>query len=271
LYDVATDALDVARTFLVTQPLLNNLVLTLLVARATAPQPGRYWIAFEREQVVGVALQSPLNFPVNLASMKIDIAAALADAVAAAGGDVPGAFGEAATVARFAGQLAERRHTGAYPTDGQRVYEAPALTEGTTAAGMFERAGTADCPLIVDWVGAFQSETGARVGEVAEFVARRVDAGEIWLWNDNGFRCMAACTQPIACVSRVQYVYSPPEFRRRGYAGTLVRHLTRQLLNSGVRPMLFTDLRNPTSNSIYRSVGYQPVAELVRYCFDRSL
>jgi predicted GNAT family acetyltransferase len=32
--------------------------------------------------------------------------------------------------------------------------------------------------------------------------------------------------------------------------------------------MLYTDLANPTSNSIYRRIGYRAVAEVLRYGFE---
>jgi predicted GNAT family acetyltransferase len=31
--------------------------------------------------------------------------------------------------------------------------------------------------------------------------------------------------------------------------------------------ILYTQLRNPTSNAIYRAIGYEPVREIVRYGF----
>ena len=59
---------------------------------------------------------------------------------------------------------------------------------------------------------------------------------------------------------RIGPVYTPPELRRRGYASALVAALTASLLESGRRLcFLFTDLANPTSNSIYQQVGYRPV------------
>jgi predicted GNAT family acetyltransferase len=67
----------------------------------------------------------------------------------------------------------------------------------------------------------------------------------------------------------VQYVYCPPQYRRNSYAESLVRDLTRHLLDSRIRPMLFTELRNPTSNGIYRRIGYRAIAELIRYSLDK--
>jgi uncharacterized protein len=36
----------------------------------------------------------------------------------------------------------------------------------------------------------------------------------------------------------------------------------------GLRCALYTDLGNPTSNSIYRRIGYRALAEVVRYRFQ---
>jgi predicted GNAT family acetyltransferase len=44
--------------------------------------------------------------------------------------------------------------------------------------------------------------------------------------------------------------------------------LSQQLLDAGWEfCALFTDLANPTSNSIYQKVGYQPVADFDEYIF----
>lgn len=32
--------------------------------------------------------------------------------------------------------------------------------------------------------------------------------------------------------------------------------------------MLFTDLANPTSNGLYRRLGYEPLAEFEEYAFE---
>jgi predicted GNAT family acetyltransferase len=63
-------------------------------------------------------------------------------------------------------------------------------------------------------------------------------------------------------------VYTPPERRGRGYASACVATLSAATLDAGLRCILYTDLGNATSNSIYRSIGYRAVAELVRYRFD---
>jgi predicted GNAT family acetyltransferase len=69
---------------------------------------------------------------------------------------------------------------------------------------------------------------------------------------------------------RITLVYTPPSFRGRGYASACVAALSASLLASGRKfCFLFTDLANPTSNSIYQKLGYRPVCDMREYCFER--
>jgi predicted GNAT family acetyltransferase len=63
-------------------------------------------------------------------------------------------------------------------------------------------------------------------------------------------------------------VYTPPEWRGKGYASACVAALSQLCLDSGYQfCMLYTDLANPTSNSIYQKIGYQPIGESREYRF----
>jgi predicted GNAT family acetyltransferase len=44
--------------------------------------------------------------------------------------------------------------------------------------------------------------------------------------------------------------------------------VSRRILDSGSAACLYTDLANPTSNKIYAAIGYEPVADFVRYDFS---
>ena len=99
-------------------------------------------------------------------------------------------------------------------------------------------------------------------------VARRVGLGQYWLWDDGGPVSMAALSEPTAGVVRVQAVYTPEDRRGRGYASGCVAALSARALGAGHRCILYTDLANATSNSVYRSIGYRAVFEGLRYRFD---
>jgi predicted GNAT family acetyltransferase len=69
---------------------------------------------------------------------------------------------------------------------------------------------------------------------------------------------------------RINYVYTPPEFRRRGYASAAVSTLTKKLLDGGRKfVFLFTDLSNPTSNKIYQQMGYDRVCDIDEVDFEK--
>jgi len=66
----------------------------------------------------------------------------------------------------------------------------------------------------------------------------------------------------VAGVSRVGPVYTPPEHRRQGYAAGVTAACTQHALDTDAdQVILFTDVSNPTSNGVYRRLGYRPVEE----------
>src|ERR1043165_6038017 len=115
--------LSKAGVFLSSQPVLHNMVLSILHARVAHSDPGRYWMAMRNDDTLGVAVQSPLTFPAVLTPMETPVAMAMADAIAEAGVALPGVFADAATAAAFAGQWSERSKLGATPFLGLRLYE----------------------------------------------------------------------------------------------------------------------------------------------------
>ena len=266
----AAKALEHGRKFLESEPVVHNLVLTLLTARVRRPEPGRYWLAVRGGEVCGVAFQSPLDFVITITPMDAEIAERLVDSIVSAGLRPPGVSGEAGSAARLAGYWTERTKSAARPVRGERLYEiADVSTDAMFGTGSCRRATDGDRALLTDWFHGFRVDTGERpVQDPARTVADRVAAGHFWTWDDGGPVAMAALTEPVAEVRRVQAVYTPPENRHRGYASALVATLSMNTLRSGCRCVLYTDLGNPTSNSIYRKIGYNAVAEVTRYAFD---
>ena len=162
-----------AGVFLSSRPVLHNLVLSILHACVAQLDPGRYWMAIQREDVVGVALQSPLTFPATLTPMEPPVATAMADAISDAGIPLPGVNGEAATAAIFSGQWSERSKSAATPFQGSRLYELLEVGEVLDIEGTLRQAGLRDRSLLMLWTRAFQHE----IGESADDTELRVDRG----------------------------------------------------------------------------------------------
>ena len=261
--------LNRAGVFLSSQPVLHNLILTILHARVAQGDPGRYWMAVQREDTVGVVVQSPLTFPATLTPMEPPVTTAMADAIAEAGVALPGINGEAATAALFAGQWSERSKSAATPFQGNRLYEFLESGQAPEIEGKLRQAGPIDRRLMILWTRAFQQEIGESANDTELRVDRGLAARQLWLWDRSGETLsMAVSREPVHGVVRLSGVYTPPDKRRHGYAAACVHALSKQLGDAGYRCILYTDLGNPTSNSIYRRIGYRAVAEALRYRFE---
>ncbi len=144
----------------------------------------------------------------------------------------------------------------------QRVYRLGTLDPPAAVGGSARPARAADRRLLVAWLDRFQAEaTPNRAGETsAATVDRRLPGGQLWLWCAGGRRLsLAGHSAAVAGVARVAPVSTPPEHRRHGYGAAITAAATAAALLEGARDViLYTDLGNPTSNSIYQAVGYRP-------------
>jgi hypothetical protein len=206
-----TFVLSRAEVFLSSQPVLNNLVLTILHARVAQGDPGRYWIAVQGDDTFGVVLQSPLTSPATLTPMEPSAAMALAEAIAEAGAALPGISGEAATTARFADQWSERSKSAATPFPQNRLYELLEIGEAPDREGNLRQAGKKDRSIMILWDRAFQHEIGEPTDDIELRVDRGLAAGQLWLWDRRGEAVsMAVTREPIQGVVRLSGVYTPP-------------------------------------------------------------
>ena len=159
--------------FLSSRPVVHNLALSILHARVAQGDPGRYWMAIQQDDTVGVVVQSPLTFPATLTPMEPRVATAMADAIAEMGIALPGINGDAATAAMFAGQWSERSKSAATPFQGNRLYELWEIGEVPKVEGKLRQAGPKERNLMILWTQAFQNE----IGESDNDTELRVDRG----------------------------------------------------------------------------------------------
>jgi predicted GNAT family acetyltransferase len=127
--------------------------------------------------------------------------------------------------------------------------------------------------VLIDWFTAFAEEAlgeDATVEDPARFIDHRLtaeDAGVV-LWEDEAIVSLASFGNPTPNGIRIGPVYTPPEYRRRGYASALVAELSERLLETRRFCFLFTDLANPTANRIYEQIGYRRVCEAAEIVFE---
>ena len=152
----------------------------------------------------------------------------------------------------------------------QRIYELREVAHPQGVPGRFLQAQPEHTELVRDWWRAFAVEAmnedpdSVRLQRAAE---NRIQAGDWFLWEDAGeIVSMCLKTRPTRTGCSVGGVYTPPEKRGRGYASACVAALSQRMLDAGYEfTSLFTDLANPTSNSIYMKIGYRPLADFDKY------
>jgi predicted GNAT family acetyltransferase len=276
-YTDAGDFLARAEGFLVAREAEHNLILGL--AGRLRVEPLRYgypaYLAtVERGgDVVSVAMRMP---PLNLIISETGDEEAV-DAIAA---DVrsdtprlPGLLAPKAVGARFVEVWEQLTGVSTELVLAERIHRAQRARLPEGVSGRMREYGRDDRELMLAWFGAFVEEAlppGQSPEEAADILERRLaePEGGIVVWEDEEPVTVAGFGGPTPNGIRVGPVYTPPELRRRGYATALVAALTQKLLERHRFCCLFTDLANPTSNSIYARVGYEPVTDVDQWAFE---
>jgi predicted GNAT family acetyltransferase len=191
--------------------------------------------------------------------------------LAAQGWPVPGVTGPTLLSEAFAAAWARLTQTNYRVRMRNRLYELRQVNPTPSISGRLRLATAADLDLITEWTFAFQNEALSR-GDLAESreVARyKINDQDLYIWEDGQPVCMAGQSRPTTHGICISLVYTPPEWRGRGYATACVAGLSQLLLDSGRKfCVLFTDLANPTSNHIYQTIGYNPVCDFTEYVFE---
>ncbi len=257
-----------AEPWLLRDPVRNTVPLTLL----RAIRGGLWgedvllgWAVHDGETIAAVI--QTRSHPLLLADVPVEAVRGLAAELIEAEREIPGVSGPLALAETFADAWwrpeTERR--------GERLYRLDTLVPPRPPAeGEARTAGMQDLERLVEWSHAFQTETDGRAYlDLTPLIAARIGRRELVLWEVAGRPVAhAGVSAPIAGMSRVGPVYTPPESRGKGY-GTAVTHAVtaRAQADGATEVLLFADLSNPTANSIYQAIGYRPVADYASITF----
>lgn len=139
--------------------------------------------------------------------------------------------------------------------------------------GSWRFATDADAPLIEKWFALFEEDTNldrTPLEIIKNKVATFLDAQEVFLWEDEGkVVSMMKKSRPTRNSVTVSLVFTPKEERKKGYARTMVAQGSKELLNDYEFCVLYTDMLNPTSNKIYKEIGYKHIADSIHIGFEK--
>lgn len=275
--------------FLLTDEAVHNLLFGILAGLTGGTDPpaipgsgGPLLACMESPSATGYAVEAvaivtpPRNLVISQASSAGAIDA-LARGLHASGLELPGVSGPAAEAHLFAGVWRQVSSRPAYRAFAMQIYQATAITHPAPGApGTLRPARAEDLPAVARWIADFNAEAlserpvdQAAAWRLAEhLVCRPNGEPSLYLWEDRVAVSMAATGGPTPNGQRVFAVYTPPQFRRKGYASACVAQVSQRLLDEGRRYcFLFTDTANATSNHIYRELGYRRVAPFDDYRF----
>ncbi len=221
------------------------------------------------KEVRAVATQTP---PHALLFSPVDegCAAALVDHLRARGWDGHQFSGVVPSVHLLARRWQSHVRRDFKPHIALRLFRTSRVIDPPSAPGCLRVATADDVALLTGWIGAFGREINEPHSDPVRAAQMIIGEGRLYVWTVDGEpRAICAWQGPTPSSVRIGLVYTPPEHRGRGYASNAVSELTRRLLASGrAYCTLFTDKSNPTSNSIYMKIGYEPVADFEHVKFE---
>lgn len=253
----------------------NNLLLGLL-ARSDSPFP-ILSVVTEKSRPIMAAIQTDPSMNLLLSfSHRADAADLLARTLIDQRIQLPGVMGLEGLVERFVDVWRQHTKTLAHIEVQERIYAIHEITRDTREQGTVRWATARDFDWLVQWTQDFTREAmpEASVDRVPAMVEHKMkpglpEAGWIIVEIDGTPVSLAGFGGPTGSGVRVGPVYTPQQWRQRGYGTQAVRELTARLFELGYQSVfLFTDRANPTSNRIYQKIGYRAVADVTQYRFN---
>jgi predicted GNAT family acetyltransferase len=255
---------DRAWDLLASSPVEHTLALTVIesvrAGHRWSDDPMLFGWYDDGGEVSGAVSLTP-PYELLLAVVPDDAVAELVAALRGRGVKVPGAHGTAPVVERFAAAWTSGTNLRAVPALELQLYRLGALERPPSPPGRARPANGSDLELAVRWMREFEAEAGMPSSSVESMMRTRIAAQRVWLWEDQVPVALAARTPAAAGVARIAPVYTPLDRRRRGYGAAVTAACTQDAITRGEQVVLFTDLANRTSNSIYRRIGFRPVGE----------
>lgn len=267
------EARDVAVELVSANPVGYSVFST--VTDSLIREPSRYvdpqWFVLSQGDIPPalVAMQTSPH-PLHLPAAVPGAVTALAEHLAVTGVELAGVNGPQEAALEFADSYLAATGRTISGREGMGIYDLPVpATLPWPVSGDRHTADESHLPLVVSWVMAFMDEIGDSANDPEATARRQIAAGNVSLWTVDG-RPVAMCwaSAPFGGVVRVSGVYTPRAERGHGYASAIVAAVSRQQQAEGHMCMLYTELVNPTSNKIYRALGYRHLGNDLRLKFS---
>ena len=253
----------------------NNLILGVANRSSsfeTKDGPPAYWAAIcDCGEIVGCAFRTPPS-PIGLTKLPLESIPHLISDISEFHSRAPGVNGPVSEAEQFAKLWSERYSMSWRVNMRLRIHRLGQVIFPVDAAqGKLRQPLATEDSLIRKWVEELAEEAGL-ADDPVQAANRLIESGNVGIWDWNGPRCIVAGARETPSGVCINAVYTPVEHRRSGYATIAVATFSQEQLDSGKEfCCLYTDVDNPTSNSIYAKIGYEYIRDDVHIEFDRGV
>jgi predicted GNAT family acetyltransferase len=181
--------------------------------------------------------------------------------------DYPGVVGPEMTARWFTDKAGELGLKFLEPVP-QQIYSITDKPRFPGACGSARSVGEQDASLLADWLMTFYREAVPQDrlpprGELEH--AAGEDRFVFWIVNGQPVS-MAGIVRRLKQSAAITGVYTPPELRGRGYAGSVTAAMVERIYAEGRKvACLYADRRNSASNRCYTKVGFTPVCTSLHF------
>ena len=270
-FDDATQYYQQVESYLLSSEAIHCLILGISKGLCHCQNdPSQYLIVVENNKsIVATAIQTPprkliLSQAISLEAVEI-IARDLANNF-----HLPGVIAPKIEAKAFVDSWQRLTGQSCKLDVAMSVHQLETVQPINSAAGKLRLAEKSDRHLLIDWGQAFAKEAlgeNTSKSDHTLWFDRHLKNQSLFVWQDNIIVSMTACSGATPNGIRINAVYTPPEYRGKGYATSCVAEVSRQLRDRYSYCFLFTNLADPVSNHIYRKIGYLPMAEIDDYSF----
>lgn len=266
-----------ARGLYAADPLLFSAELGVLAELAASPRPAlMLTVAGDHGATVGAAIR-PLGYPLLTSGLLGDAsAAAAAEFLAANCVYVPGLLGISSSAEVFARRWIALTQARPGVCFHETVYRLEALQTPRSVTGHARAAGPEDRALLVDWLSQFHAEAFGRPvdqNSTSAFLTQVLAAGsQFVIWHADATPVSVARLHPaVAGVARIGPVFTAPAVRGCGYGAAVTADVVARAHRVGATDVVLqTDVTNTAANTLYRRLGFVPVASSMQLMFTTS-
>ena len=254
----------------------NNLIISFIKNERKADTKD-WLLASVKDESSGVLLTAACTPPFNVVLYETrnkpsDMALKLlAEELKSLKFDLPGVIAEKNTAMRFAEQYAGAGKFSLHSS--MNVMRLDEVNNVPKAPGSYRPLKEDDLFYVPYWEHSFSEECKIEVHTLPEDVERvkqRIGKDTHFIWEDGIPVSQAANTRNTENGGGISAVYTPPHYRGKGYASSLVAEGAKIILRRGFKfCYLFADAENPTSCGIYRRIGFYDICEFSTLNFTK--